>query len=281
MKEPFGAKASVLEMDIEIARMLIASGCMRALKQSSDPLIEAALPLLERQLSSVFRSARFQLLRRLKEVGAGDIANIDGRTRNSIIKSVMSDAQAKYEAILTEAGITLADSVRREVVQTLGVDFTELSKEALTALENNALAASDIVITRVTDTILDNIRQSYADELSSLEVEDNIKEEFSQVLDNEIAQIAETELTSYANYTRQTTYRDYGVRYKKWVSMEDERVRDEHIVMHGQIVALDRPFTNGLMYPGDKSGPIESWIRCRCHLEDYYSEEELPYPFYE
>jgi len=36
----------------------------------------------------------------------------------------------------------------------------------------------------------------------------------------------------------------------------DDRVRDEHAAMNGEIVDIDKPFSNGEMYPGD--------VNCRC-----------------
>jgi hypothetical protein len=34
--------------------------------------------------------------------------------------------------------------------------------------------------------------------------------------------------------------------------------------MHGQIVRVGDQFSNGLRYPGDRTGEIAEWINCRC-----------------
>lgn len=54
---------------------------------------------------------------------------------------------------------------------------------------------------------------------------------------------------------------------KRWVTVQDERVRDSHAALHGVVVPVDQPFDNGLMFPGDPSGPPEEVYNCRCSLE--------------
>ena len=39
--------------------------------------------------------------------------------------------------------------------------------------------------------------------------------------------------------------------------------------MNGEITAINGTFSNGLGHPGDKSGSISEWIRCRCTLSPY------------
>lgn len=53
---------------------------------------------------------------------------------------------------------------------------------------------------------------------------------------------------------------------KKWDSTLDARTRDSHAKVDGEIMALDRPFSNGLMFPGDPSGAAAEVINCRCAL---------------
>ena len=58
-----------------------------------------------------------------------------------------------------------------------------------------------------------------------------------------------------------------GLEYEKtWMSTHDERTRESHARMDGETVPLDEPFSNGLMYPADPSGPPEEVYNCRCSL---------------
>ncbi|MEM7738548.1 MAG: phage portal protein [Deinococcota bacterium] len=53
---------------------------------------------------------------------------------------------------------------------------------------------------------------------------------------------------------------------KEWISRQDGEVRDSHVDVDGEIVALEERFSNGLLYPGDPAGPPEETINCRCIL---------------
>lgn len=56
-----------------------------------------------------------------------------------------------------------------------------------------------------------------------------------------------------------------------WRTAHDARVRDSHVVMDGQTVAMGEKFVSGdgneLEFPGDPSAPPEEVINCRCWRE--------------
>lgn len=54
---------------------------------------------------------------------------------------------------------------------------------------------------------------------------------------------------------------------KEWLSAHDKRTRDSHRLQDGETVGAEEAFTNGLMYPGDRStnDPGE-FINCRCRM---------------
>jgi len=51
---------------------------------------------------------------------------------------------------------------------------------------------------------------------------------------------------------------------KIWMTSGDERVRDEHAEIDGEMVDWDNTFTNGLQFPRDPEGEPGSTINCRC-----------------
>ena len=60
---------------------------------------------------------------------------------------------------------------------------------------------------------------------------------------------------------------EMGLEYEKtWMSTHDERTRESHVLMDGETVPLDEPFSNGLMYPADPSGAPEEVYNCRCSM---------------
>ena len=54
---------------------------------------------------------------------------------------------------------------------------------------------------------------------------------------------------------------------KQWDATLDGRTRSSHIQVDQEVRELDKPFSNGLMYPGDPNGRAEEVINCRCALE--------------
>jgi HK97 family phage portal protein len=63
------------------------------------------------------------------------------------------------------------------------------------------------------------------------------------------------------------------VEGKEWLSARDDRVRDSHLI-DGEQRKLYEPFSNGLQFPNDPSGPPEQVINCRCDLLDVLEKLE-------
>lgn len=53
---------------------------------------------------------------------------------------------------------------------------------------------------------------------------------------------------------------------KQWDSTLDGKTRESHARVDGEIRELDKPFSNGLMFPGDPSGGAAEVVNCRCAL---------------
>lgn len=64
-----------------------------------------------------------------------------------------------------------------------------------------------------------------------------------------------------------------GVGLKKgWMATLDHVTRDSHVNLDGEVVDLDRAFSNGLMFPGDSSGIPAEVYNCRCRLTHEYDK---------
>lgn len=53
---------------------------------------------------------------------------------------------------------------------------------------------------------------------------------------------------------------------KQWDATLDSRTRESHAQVDGEIRELDKPFSNGLMYPGDPRGGAGEVVNCRCAI---------------
>ena len=102
---------------------------------------------------------------------------------------------------------------------------------------------------------------------------DKIADTFYQVMQNNksaAVRNARTAVTSAQNAGRQNTFNraeEMGITIQKeWISTHDGRVRDSHAALDGVRVNNDRPFPNGLRYPGDPSGAPAEVYNCRCTM---------------
>lgn len=102
---------------------------------------------------------------------------------------------------------------------------------------------------------------------------DKIARRLSSVVNmNETAAIrnARTMVTGAENKGRIDSYAraeaDGIILQKEWLAAIDKRTRHSHREMNGQKADQDKPFPNGLMYPGDPNGSPEEVYNCRCTL---------------
>lgn len=74
---------------------------------------------------------------------------------------------------------------------------------------------------------------------------------FEKSAANQAAIIARTETVSAANHGRVRSMESNGFNWHMWATMRDERVREKHTQMDGEVVAIDKAFSNGSMVPDD------------------------------
>ena len=87
--------------------------------------------------------------------------------------------------------------------------------------------------------------------------------------------IARTESCTTINAGSTELYKAEGITMKGWLSVQDERTRDAHLLMDGVVVPIDEKFevpatsqSEGAFmdYPGDASAPAAQTCNCRCTI---------------
>jgi hypothetical protein len=131
----------------------------------------------------------------------------------------------------------------------------------------------------------------YRQGLGIYDTTNRLREKFNGMLGYELERIARTEIQGAQNLASYMSELELGVTYHMWNTVLDGRVRGlrsrdraNHVVMHGQIVRVGEPFSNGLKYPGDRNAVIAEWINCRCFTTPYlipmgYAAPNAPYFF--
>ena len=144
----------------------------------------------------------------------------------------------------------------------------EIDRSIIEYMSTNIFTASESTLERVTQKIYDIIKESYAEQGNGIDkVTEAITEQFNELRDFEAQRIARTEtLKAQASATHQRLVNNPDVEYIQWIATQDDRTRDSHAELDGQITYADGSgvYSNGLAHPGDENGDIEEWINCRC-----------------
>ena len=143
-------------------------------------------------------------------------------------------------------------------------DLFETSPRAERDLLDRTFRASEQTMNRVDNQINNIITEGYRSGKGINDISAQLSKRFDQLSSWESRRIARTEVNTSHNVATRDTYKDLGVEYTQWIAASDDRTRDSHLEVDGEIIPIDGKYSNGLGYPGDMSGPIEEWINCRC-----------------
>lgn len=136
-------------------------------------------------------------------------------------------------------------------------------------LDKYKFEASDKTKSRVTKEINQILGKGYREGWGYRDVASKIQNKFKQLSTYESRRIAQTEINTTRNMVQYGNLQADGIEYKIWHAAHDTRTRKSHLDVDGEIVPINEKFSNGLMFPGDKSGPIEEWVDCRCSHAAY------------
>ncbi len=202
------------------------------------------------------------------------------------VYTIVEDMKPEYQAILLKHGLTQFYNAREtattlytiqqkkvsakaslyepQIIRQEDVGLFRTNPQIEDSLRYNTFQASDTTLARVSQNITNNLSDSYHEGLGINDAGRKITKEFSSLKGWESRRIARTEINTAQNEGAFSVYDELGVEYHMWWTGQDNRVRDSHAPLHGHIVAVGNTFSNGLLFPGDKSGPIKEWINCRC-----------------
>ena len=135
--------------------------------------------------------------------------------------------------------------------------------------------ASQATLARVDTSIKTLLTEGYQSGKGINYVANLLTKRFDQLTTWESKRIARTEIHNSHNTAVMDTYQEIGVEYTMWISADDDRTRESHLEINGEIIPIGNEYSNGLKFPGDTDGPIEEWINCRCSNAPYV----IPYGY--
>ena len=193
-----------------------------------------------------------------------EIESLREEFKEIISESVIESVNVGRERVVLFTDSLTLKKVKKQAI--IEIPLSEFSKRFEKLIRDSVFVASEATMDRIMGDIMENLADSYVQGLGIREASNRLKVVFDSIEDYRLERIARTEIQSYQNLGSHHTCMDLGVQYEQWWSARDERVRSSHAYLHGQIVRTGDYFSNGLMYPGDRSGPIEEWIQCRCRV---------------
>lgn len=244
---------------------------------------------LEKELARFFDSLGKQVQSNLEEYWSDHL--LQGQI-NLISKPIM-EAQAEYYLILQKynrreyrLGIQEAERLVKLANKPVAekaikprlskrLDLFATLRGAEEDLLERVFIASQATLARVDTSIKTLLTEGYQSGKGINYVSNLLVKRFDQLQTWEARRIARTEIHNSHNTAVMDTYNEIGVEYTMWISADDERTRESHLEINGEIIRLGDTYSNGLRFPGDTDGPIEEWINCRCSNAPYV----LPYGY--
>lgn len=102
---------------------------------------------------------------------------------------------------------------------------------------------------------------------TTTQLADAVRGVFKVATESRSITIAQNEVARASNFASVEGYRQVGIKQKAWQATDDDKVRDSHLEMDGQVVDIDEEFTSGdgnhAPYPCE-FGIAEEDINCRC-----------------
>lgn len=245
----------------------------KIIKEATEKGIEA----LSKTTVTMFIDMGKAIIKAVKEhLGEKSIPN-----RAKLKKSIQKQIEKHEEKWVGNYVEILEPQVEAGHQSVLSVPFNQTSRAELETIgARNAAKRRDILEERGLDTFANMSKTTTDRVLDIVEAGINEKKTVQDIAKDIFARIDEVETISRAlTIARTETLTAVSIGQaaavkeaktiipnlkKMWITADDDRVRDSHKPLHGDIVGVDEPFSNGLQFPRDPSGEASEVIQCRC-----------------
>jgi hypothetical protein len=192
--------------------------------------------------------------------------------RQAALKAVARRKRDERDDIAAALLLLLSDAGERAYA-TSYTTLAQAQKVPPLSAQGIQTAAKEFAAGR--QAILTNFAKSFTDQLTDLRQQLEAEGKTPQQVASSLRKTAKAASTTMVSTEAQATYgaaqlrllQQAGFKTKVWQTCEDDRVRPTHVECGDQgAIPLDKPFSNGLMYPGDPNGGAEEVCNCRCNL---------------
>lgn len=279
------------KMNKKVVEFLSEYGNLPAIKEVDERILKAE-QRLRNKLIKIQAGLEAEFIKALRERGYLTGSYQEQRKLISMIFDVPFE---DMKIVIANEAVEVAELGRQLTFEDLvemgmEISFNYFSEQVKQKLWNKTYEFSKYTFDRIKGDFAKTLAKGYEEGLGIDDIARNLRADFKGLRDYQLHRIARTEVLSAQNEGSHQTMREYGVRYKQWLTVGDSRVRGrnprdkyDHVSLHGQVVEIDEKFSNGLMYPGDRSGDKGDIINCRCRVRPYIprrNEVILTTPYY-
>lgn len=221
----------------------------------------------------LFEAQQVRALEKLKKLKIGKSVNADKLGLLDFKKEVKifsKEALPMMTEILKEAGDLALEQVGKKSIKK---EFEISDPVTVDWLKNKSITFAEEVNETTIEKLKNKLSAGILEGESIDELAKRVLEVYELRINSSSKTIARTEVLSSNNAGTVFGYKQSGVVAKKeWLSTLDSRTRDSHSSMNGEVVLLNKNFSNGLEYPGDPNGDASDIINCRCTVIPVISE---------
>ena len=215
----------------------------------------------------------------------GGLSYLNRNAIRDIIDNEFGQVESQYQDALYEEGMEVAQVGANRTIAHLqqagqSVSYMDVSDRVEGFIRQGTFEASQQTMERMKGDVLETLSGAINEGKGIDEATEMLRDQFDNMQDYELERIARTEIHSYANESKFVVEQELGVEFHQWLTNITEATRGQrasdwadHIEMNGQIVRVGDEFSNGLTYPGDKSGSPEEYINCLCDLVPFIMPE--------
>ena len=237
---------------------------LRAVAAKAQPRAELdAVARLSGALNAALDDVQGVVLRQLTRHGRVPT----GVLQQKQLESLILRAAQGIAPTMRDLALAAAVRGRKQVVAALdsSFDFDAFPRQVMQRIGEHVFTATESTTRRMVGDVMGALGQAAEQGLGIDDASVLLRDRFQGMKDYELKRIARTEIQGFQNEGIYETERLLGVEYHQWVSAGDERVRESHEEVAGEIVATGESFSNGMRYPLDRdNAPIEEWVNCRC-----------------
>jgi HK97 family phage portal protein len=265
---PVGVTQNVTETPIKSTKMLNMNDEQKAKHwQRIDTRRSSWYPIAEKKLKTVYDSQSSAVMKAVEGKDPSSMAS----AATEAIKSLTP----KWEKVLTAVDVAVAEDFGKETLDTLkpksmvvkgehkALDFsTAAMQQWLT--DHIATSVGSILETEIAGAKA-IIEKGITDGLGSYDISKQLRQFYDEGEKWKAMRTARTEVGAAAGQGQREAAAQSGyVTKKQWIATMDDRVRDAHANINGEVKGFDELYSNGLMNPGDTNGEPAEFINCRC-----------------